>query len=103
MVDDIIASDFKDVDHAGNFAAFSSCLELIDSLPALELPSALAFLEFLQVKGTKALAQANAGRGDSRRADDSPAEIDVDDEDERTEGRRLARRPEIAVADKLSS
>jgi len=33
MSDDIIASDFKDVDHAGDFAAFSSCLELIDSLP----------------------------------------------------------------------
>src|SRR5689334_25277168 len=33
MSDDIIASDFKDVDHAPNFAAFSNCLELIDSLP----------------------------------------------------------------------
>src|SRR5215813_10496432 len=33
MTDDIIASDFKDVDRAGDFAAFSSCLELIDSLP----------------------------------------------------------------------
>jgi len=33
MSDDIIASDFKNVDRAGDFAAFSSCLELIDSLP----------------------------------------------------------------------
>jgi len=33
MSDDIIASDFKNVDRVGDFAAFSSCLELIDSLP----------------------------------------------------------------------
>ena len=33
MTHDIVASDFKDVDSAGDFAAFSSCLELIDSLP----------------------------------------------------------------------
>src|SRR5688500_16527545 len=42
--------------------------EMIDSLPALELPSALAFLEFLQMKGTKALAAA-ATRSDSRTGD----------------------------------
>src|SRR5690349_21886506 len=33
MSDDIIASQFKDVDHAADFAVFASCLELIDSLP----------------------------------------------------------------------
>src|SRR5262245_44971753 len=33
MSEDIIASEFKDVDRAGDFAVFSSCLELIDSLP----------------------------------------------------------------------
>jgi len=33
MSDDIIASQFKDVDRAADFAMFSSCLELIDSLP----------------------------------------------------------------------
>lgn len=33
MNDDIIASEFKDVDHAADFAVFSRCLELIDSLP----------------------------------------------------------------------
>lgn len=33
MNDDIIASEFKDVDHAADFAVFSCCLELIDSLP----------------------------------------------------------------------
>jgi ubiquinone/menaquinone biosynthesis C-methylase UbiE len=33
MSDDIIASGFKDVDRAADFAVFSSCLELIDSLP----------------------------------------------------------------------
>lgn len=33
MSDDIIASEFKDVDRAADFAVFASCLELIDSLP----------------------------------------------------------------------
>src|SRR4029450_6736757 len=33
MNDDIIASEFKDVDRAADFAVFSSCLDLIDSLP----------------------------------------------------------------------
>jgi ubiquinone/menaquinone biosynthesis C-methylase UbiE len=32
-VKDDIASDFKDVDRAADFAMFASCLELIDSLP----------------------------------------------------------------------
>src|SRR5215470_6699490 len=33
MSDDVIASEFKDVDRAADFTVFSSCLELIDSLP----------------------------------------------------------------------
>jgi ubiquinone/menaquinone biosynthesis C-methylase UbiE len=33
MNDDIVASEFKNVDRAADFAVFSSCLELIDSLP----------------------------------------------------------------------
>jgi ubiquinone/menaquinone biosynthesis C-methylase UbiE len=32
MSDDVIASGFKDVDRAADFAVFASCLELIDSL-----------------------------------------------------------------------
>jgi len=33
MSDDIIASQFKDVDCAADFAVFSSCLDLIESIP----------------------------------------------------------------------
>jgi ubiquinone/menaquinone biosynthesis C-methylase UbiE len=32
-MDDDLASDFKDVDRAGNFALFSACLTLVESIP----------------------------------------------------------------------
>jgi hypothetical protein len=73
--------------------------DLIDSLAAIELPSAIAFLEFLQARNAKAAATA-APAGAPRATAPDPD----DDDDEDRSPRRPARRPEIAAAaDKLSS
>lgn len=71
--------------------------ELIDSLAAIELPSAIAFLEFLQQRGAK-VAAATPRAGEDR-ADGA----DLDDDDDAPPPRR---RPELAAVspvDKLSS
>jgi hypothetical protein len=71
--------------------------DLIDALPAIELPSAIAFLEFLQARG-KTAAAATQGRPNMGVSDGDDAE----DEDERHEPRRPTRRPELTAVDKLS-
>jgi hypothetical protein len=47
--------------------------ELIDSIPAIDLPSALAFLEFLKQRGADAMGRHRAGDDDASTADDDPA------------------------------
>ena len=39
--------------------------ELIDTIPAIDLPSALAFLEFLRARGAEAMARADAEHDDA--------------------------------------
>jgi hypothetical protein len=71
--------------------------ELIDGLAAIELPSAIAFLEFLREKGARALSAKRAGSEES--AEEPAREPYGDDEDDRP---RRPRAPEL-VAQKLSS
>lgn len=78
--------------------------ELIDGLPAIDLPSAIAFLEFLRTRGTQGLA-APATRPEARTTasaaapasgGDAPtaaAEPELDDEDDDDRPRRRAHRP----------
>jgi hypothetical protein len=57
--------------------------ELIDSLPALELPSAIAFLEFLAARGVRALARESTPRlATAPRDDDDLSRDDEDDDDQ---------------------
>ncbi len=74
--------------------------DLIDALPAIELPSAIAFLEFLQTRGKGASAGAPARQGAAPPDGDDGH---LDEDDDRPEPRRpAARRAELAAADKLS-
>lgn len=58
--------------------------ETIDSLPAIELPSAIAFLEFLAARGAKALGQMSGPpvRGATTSPVASVKEVDADLDDE---------------------
>ena len=59
--------------------------ELIDGLPALELPSAIAFLEFLGFKGNKATGPVSSVAATPLVRSSSPApdddDVDLDDEE----------------------
>jgi hypothetical protein len=46
--------------------------ELIDGIPAIDLPSALAFLEFLKQRGADAMGRHRAGDDDESTAEDDP-------------------------------
>src|SRR5687767_6925475 len=46
--------------------------ELIDSIPAIDLPSALAFLEFLKQRGADAMGRHRSGDDDASSAEDDP-------------------------------
>ncbi len=46
--------------------------ELIDTIPAIDLPSALAFLEFLKQRGADAIGRHRAGDDDASTAPDDP-------------------------------
>ena len=46
--------------------------ELIDNIPAIDLPSALAFLEFLKQRGADAMGRHRAGDDDESTAEDDP-------------------------------
>jgi hypothetical protein len=45
--------------------------ELIDSIPAIDLPSALAFLEFLKQRGADAMGRVRSGDDDASTADET--------------------------------
>jgi hypothetical protein len=49
--------------------------ELIESIPAIDLPSAIAFLEFLRQRGAEAMLRARP----SSLEDDNDASLDADD------------------------
>ena len=51
--------------------------ELLDEIPAAEMPSALAFLEFLRARGASTLLPSIAERRGSE-----PSELDQDDDDD---------------------
>ena len=55
-----------------------SARELIDGLPAIDLPSAIAFLEFLKSRAGDAAARARAADGDRTDVDRADAERDAD-------------------------
>jgi uncharacterized protein UPF0158 len=59
--------------------------DLLDEIPAAELPSALAFLEFLRDRGASTLLRP-AGGGERRR---TPLEGDVEDDDDLDDPRAL--------------
>jgi hypothetical protein len=64
--------------------------EIIEGLPAIEMPSAIAFLEFLQARGAKTISPAAP----------APAapEPELDDDDEPGLTRRPTRRPELTAS-----
>jgi hypothetical protein len=72
--------------------------ELIEGLAAIELPSAIAFLEFLREKGARTLS----AKREEPPAREPPPQFDGDDDDEDERPRPKARTPEL-VAQKLSS
>ena len=58
--------------------------ELIETIPAIELPTAIAFLEFLKQRGGEAIARVDAAAAVQDLADDDEGEDDDDqDDDER--------------------
>jgi hypothetical protein len=84
------------------------CRELIDGLPAIELPSAIAFLEFLKTRGTVALSN-RAEPAEPAEHDDAGLPIDAAppagskdpdtdaDDDGDGEGKRTKRRSSAAA------
>jgi len=74
--------------------------ELIDGLAAIELPSAIAFLEFLREKGARTLMAKRREAEGTMEGADAGRDYDGDDDEERP--RPKARTPEL-VATKLSS
>lgn len=72
--------------------------ELIDGLPAIELPSAIAFLEFLKARGTQGLAAKPRAEAE-RPAPAKPAERDdLDDDDGDERAHRTAHRPPVLTS-----
>ena len=71
MKDDI-ASDFKDVDRAADFAMFASCLDLIDSLPFFKECKRESY-HLLGAAPGRRILDLGCGLGDDAAAMASPA------------------------------